>query len=47
MKIALITGGQPRFTSDFIKVFHKPCDFRTLRAFLNDFEAGFNKEKAS
>lgn len=34
-------------TSDFIKVFHKPCDFRTLRAFLNDFEAGFNKEKAS
>jgi hypothetical protein len=35
MKIALITGGQPRFTSDFIKVMNQIKGFDTADIYMN------------
>lgn len=32
-------------TSDFIKVFQKPCDFRALRTFLYELEAKKTKDR--
>ncbi len=34
-------------TSDFIKVFQKPCDFKALRSFLYELEAKITKDRAS
>ncbi len=34
-------------TSDFIKVFQKPCDFKVLRSFLYELEAKTTKGRAS
>lgn len=44
----LVTGElNLKDTSAFIEVFHKPCDFKALRKFVNEFEAKTTKRSAS
>lgn len=44
----LLTGEEAlKDTSEFIKVFRKPCNFNMLRSFFNDFESSIAKGGAS